>query len=139
MLPFAVPAVLGSNITLNVNVCEGFRVTAPAPLSEYPAPLTVIAEICTELLPVLVIVSVKVDDTEVFTLPNARLEELNESVLVAATPVPLRATVAGEFGALLAMFTVPAKVPAAVGANTALNETLEPGATVLGTESPFTE
>jgi len=139
MLPFAVPAVLGSKITLNENVCEGFRVTAPAPLSEYPVPLTVIAEICTELLPVLVIVSFNVDDTDVFTLPNARFEELNDSVLVAATPVPLRATVAGEFGALLAIFTVPAKVPVVVGANTALNETLDPGATVFGTESPFTE
>jgi hypothetical protein len=84
-------------------------------------------------------VSVNVEGVDVFTLPNARPEELNDSVLVAATPVPLRATVAGEFGALLAIFTVPVKLPVVVGAKTALKETLDPGATVLGTESPFTE
>ena len=66
------------------------------------------------------------------------LEELKESVLVAATPVPLSATVAGEFGALLAILTVPDRLPAVVGANTALNVTLAPGATVLGTLSPLT-
>jgi hypothetical protein len=86
-----------------------------------------------------VIVSVNVEGVDVFTLPNARLDELSDSVLVAATPVPLRATVAGEFSALLAIVTVPAKLPVVVGANTALNETLDPGATVLGTESPFRE
>ena len=139
MLPFAAPAAPGSKITLNVNACEGFRVTAPAPLSEYPVPLTEIAEICTALLPVLVIVSVNVEGEDVFTLPNARLDELSDSVLVAATPVPLRATVVGEFGALLAILTVPDRLPVVVGANTALNETLDPGATVLGTVSPFTE
>ena len=102
-------------------------------------PLTVIAEICTALLPVFVMVSVKVEGVDVLTLPNARLEELSDSVRVVATPVPERETAAGEFGALLVMFTVPARLPAVVGANTALKETLDPGATVLGTESPFTE
>jgi hypothetical protein len=140
MLPLTAPAALGSKITLNVNVCDGFNVTAPAPFSEYPVPLTVIAEICTEELPVFVIVSLRVAVVEaMFTLPNARVGALNDSVFVAATPVPLNATVVGEFAALLTMFTVPGKLPVAVGANTALKVTLDPAATVLGTESPFTE
>jgi len=140
MLPFAAPAAVGSKITLNVKVCDGFNVTPPAPLSEYPVPLTEIPEICTEELPVFVIVSLRVAVVEAtFTLPKARVGALKDSVLVAATPVPLSATVAGEFGALLAMVTVPARLPAAVGANTALKVTLDPAATVLGTERPFTE
>jgi len=40
--------------------CDGFNVTPPAPLSEYPVPLTEIPEICTEELPVFVIVSLRV-------------------------------------------------------------------------------
>ena len=138
-LPFNAPAVLGSKMTLNVSVWLGVSVAGvPAPLSVYPAPLTLIREICTFELPVFVIVSVFVDDVPVFTLPNARLEELSDKVCVAATPVPLRATVVGEFGALLTMLTVPVRLPAVVGANTALNVTLAPGATVLGILSPFT-
>ncbi len=138
-VPFNVPVVLGVKMTLNVRVCEGFNVTCePAPLSVYPAPLTVIEEICTLEFPVLVIVTVCVDEVPVFTLPNARLVELYESVCVVATPVPLSATVVGEFGALLAILTVPVRLPAVVGANTALNVTLAPGATVLGMLSPLT-
>ena len=86
----------------------------------------------------LVIVSLSVEEVPVFTLPNARLLELNEIVCVAATPVPLSATVAGELGALLTIFTVPAKLPAVVGTKTALNVVLPPAATVLGTLNPFT-
>ena len=104
----------------------------------YPAPLTLIGEICTFELPVFVMVIFLVDDEPVFTLPKARLDELNESVCVTAAPVPLKATVVGEFGALLTIFTVPDRLPTVVGANTALNVTLAPGATVLGMLSPFT-
>jgi len=88
--------------------------------------------------PVLVIVSLSVEEVPVFTLPKARLLELNEIVCVAATPVPLNATVVGELGALLTMFTVPARLAAVVGMKTALKVVLPPAATVLGTLSPFT-
>jgi len=79
-----------------------------------------------------------VEEVPVFKLPNARLLELNEMVWVAVTPVPLRATVVGELGALLTIFTVPVKLPAVVGTKTALNVVLPPAATVLGILSPFT-
>ena len=88
-------------------------------------------------MPVFVIVSFIVDDVPVLTFPNARLVPLNESVCDTATPVPLKATVVGEFGALLTMLTVPARLPAVVGANTALNVALAPGASVVAL-SPFT-
>jgi hypothetical protein len=86
---------------------------------------------------VFVIVSFFVDDVPVLTLPNARLEPLNESVCDTATPVPLNATVVGELGELLTMLTVPARLPAVVGANTALNVALAPAASVVAL-SPLT-
>ena len=58
--------------------------------------------------------------------------------LCARTPVPVRAIVAGEFGALLAIVTVPFNVPAVVGANTALKVVLAPAATVFGVVKPVT-
>jgi len=42
---------------------------------------------------------------------------LNVRVCVAATPVPLKATSAGELGALLTIVTLPLAFPAVVGAN----------------------
>jgi hypothetical protein len=141
ILPLALPAVTGSKITLNVRFCDGLSVTgAPAPLSEYTAvPLTAICEICTLELPVFAMVSLCVADVPVFTLPKPIFVELKERVSVCATPVPLRATEAGEFGALLKILTVPVRLPAVVGANTALKVTLLLGATVLGTLRPPTE
>jgi hypothetical protein len=68
-------------------------------------------------LPELVTVTLSVDVLPVFTFPNPRLVVLNESDCVAATPVPVRATNAGEFGALLMMLMLPLAAPAAVGAN----------------------
>ena len=101
-------------------------------------PLTVIDEICTLVLPVLVIVSFFVDEDPVFTFPKAKLAELKERVCVAATPVPLNATVAGDVAALLTMLTVPARFPAVGGANTTLNVAVAPTATVVEL-SPLTE
>ena len=89
------------------------------------------------MLPVFVIVSFFVDEVPVFTFPNAKLLPLNESVCVAATPVPVNATVVGEFGALLTMFTVPARLPAVVGANTALKVAVAAGARAVAL-TPFT-
>jgi len=49
------------------------------------------------VLPVFVIVSFFVDDVPVFTLAERQLEPLNESVCDTATPVPLNATVVGNW------------------------------------------
>src|SRR5260370_33588456 len=71
-----------------------------------------------------------------FTLPKLRLVGLAPSKNVAATPVPLRARVRGEPGALLASDTEPVTLPAAVGENAALNDALAPGASVSGAVRP---
>lgn len=45
-LPLELPAVVGSNTALNVNVCDAPSVTGVfAPVTEYPAPLAAICEI----------------------------------------------------------------------------------------------
>ena len=88
--------------------------------------------------PLLVSVTLLELELPAFTLPKLRLVGLADSVTEAAIPVPLNEIVVGEFGALLVIVTVPARFPAVVGANTALNVVLAPAATVLGVASPFT-
>lgn len=68
-----------------------------------------------------VIVSVCVDELPVLTFPKVKLFELRLRVSVAATPVPVSATVAGEPGAVLVMVKLPLTVLAAVGENCTLN------------------
>lgn len=71
------------------------------------------------------------------TLPKAILDGVGVIVTVAATPVPVRETVAGDPGALLEMLTVPGSVPAVVGENWAVTLVLRPAATVAGVVSPL--
>jgi hypothetical protein len=88
-------------------------------------PLFVMATVCELELPAL-------------TLPKDRFAGFAESVTVAATPVPLSVTLAGELGALLTMLTVPARFPAVLGANNTVKEALPPLAIVAGAVSPLT-
>jgi hypothetical protein len=120
-VPLALPAAVGVKITLNVRFCPGVSVTGvPAPLRVNPAPLSVICETVTFEFPALVTVRFSVEDDPVFTLPKPRVVVLKESTAVAATPVPLRAIAAGEFGALLTIVTLPLAVPAEAGAKRTL-------------------
>ena len=50
-------------------------------------------------------------------LPKLKLVGVAVIETDAATPVPVKATVEGEPGALLEMLTAPFRVPAVVGAN----------------------
>ena len=81
MLPFAVPATVGSNTTDRVRLCKGDSVTgALPPVMEYPA-LKVIDEIVTLALPVLVMVTVcGAEEVPVVMLPKVRLVGLIPSV-----------------------------------------------------------
>jgi len=120
-VPLSEPAAVGENTTLKVRFCPAVSVTGvPAPLRMKPDPVSVMLEMVTLEFPVLVTVTVRVKDEPAFTLPNARLVVLNESVWVAATPVPLRAMAAGELGALLTTDTEPLTVPAEAGEKTIL-------------------
>jgi hypothetical protein len=116
--PLSFPTALGVKITLNERFCPGVSVTGVlAPFKANPVPLSTICEIVTFAFPVLVTVTLSVDCDPVFTFPKLRDVELKERRCVAVIPVPLRAMVRGEPGALLAILTLPRSVPAEAGAN----------------------
>jgi hypothetical protein len=89
------------------------------------------------VLPVFVSVSVCVDEVPVFTLPKLTLFELKLRVSVAATPVPVSATVAGDPGALLVMVRLPLALPVDVGENCALKVLASPAFNVSGSVNPL--
>jgi hypothetical protein len=92
--------------------------------------------ICTFVLPVFVMVSGCVDEVPVLTFPKLKLFELRLRVSVAATPVPVSATVAGDPGALLVMVRLLLALPADVGENCALNVLDCPAFSVSGRVNP---
>src|SRR5208283_2428619 len=139
-LPLAVPAAEGLNCTANVSVCVGDNFTGvPAPLKVYPEPLILICEIVTLAFPVLVMVTLCWAELPVFTLPKLKLLELRETAAVAATPVPVKGTVAGELGALLTSETPPETLPADCGTNCTLNVLEDPGLRESGSPTELVE
>ncbi len=72
------------------------------------------------------------------TFPKLRVDVLSPRRRVAVTPVPLRVIESGEPGALLTRVIVPATLPAALGAKTALNVAALPDAMVTGAVIPVT-
>lgn len=124
-LPLSVPAADGLNCTLNETLCPTASVTGTlAPVTANPVPLAAICETATEELPELVSVTSCVEVLPALTLPKLRLLGLTDSVCVDARLLPLRATVAGEFAALLTSDKLPVTVPADCGTNCTLNELL---------------
>jgi hypothetical protein len=102
-----------------------------------PVPPAAIVETSTSELPVLLMTKVLDTELPAATVPKLRLVELKESAFVAAAPVPLSDKVAGEFGALLRMDTLPAADPAAAGRNCTLKVLDVPGLKDNGRLSPF--
>src|SRR6266852_6601992 len=111
-------------------------VLALTPLALKPAPVTVTLEMVTLEFPLLVSGTGNALLPPTFTLPKLRLVGLAPSKNVATTPVPLKARVRGEPGALLVMETLPLALPVAEGANCALNVVFCPAASVSGTDKP---
>lgn len=121
-VPVALPAAVGLKTTLNVRVCVGVNVAGvPAGPTPNPVPAAVTLEIVTFAFPVLVIVTDRVADAPVLTLPKLRLFVLNDSTWVDATPEALKLITAGLLGALLTIDTLPFTEPADAGANCTLN------------------
>src|SRR5712692_6027104 len=136
-LPVTLPVTPGANNTFSVTDWLGVKmVLALTPLALKPAPVTVTPEMVTLEFPLLVSVTGNPLLPPTFTLPKLRLVGLAPSKNVATTPVPLKARVRGEPGALLVMETLPLALPAAEGANCALNVVFCPAASVSGTDKP---
>ena len=123
--PVTLSAAVGLKATFIDFACPGVSSTGVViPLVFTSFALTVICEIVTFAFPVLVTVTLLELVLPALMLPKARLAGLAVRVTDAATPVPVKVTLAGELGALLEIFTVPLRLPAVAGANSALNDAL---------------
>ena len=78
-----------------------------------------------------------VEEEPTFTLLKLTLVGLNDSVRVAATPVPLNASVLGDPAALLTIETLPLPEPATVGWKATLNVLDDPGLMDNGRVKPL--
>jgi len=135
IVPVTLPAAFGAKTALNVVDWPAAMVTGAAiPEVLKPAPATVTEEIVTVAVPPFLSVTVWELFVPVVTLPNAAL--VGVAVSCACVPVPFKLIVVGEFGALLAIEMLPLALPAAVGANFALNVVLNPAPNVSGVVIP---
>ena len=139
MLPVAGPAVAGANWTLTDAVWFCESVTAPDPLRiEKPVPVMLTPDMATLELPVLVRVRLFEEVLPSFTELKLRLAGETLSVLLAATPVPLKGTFTGEPEALLVIASEPVTVAAVVGAYCTLKFVACEGARFNGKLKPLT-
>ena len=108
------------------------------PLTLNPAPLEVACEMLKLLVVVLVMLTLCVLLEPTVTVPKLTLAGLAASEpLVAAPPVPERATFVGELLALLTTDMAPLTVPVAVGENLTEKDVLCPAAKVSGSAGPL--
>jgi len=135
-LPVKLAAEPGAKLTVKEVFCPAASVSGTdRPVRLNPVPEALAAEIVTLAVPELLNVTVCVPLLPTSTFPKLKLEGL--AVSVPCTPNPLRATVAGEFGALLAIVSVPDALPVAVGAKVTVKELLAPGLIFRGKLAPL--
>ena len=138
-LPVTLPELVGVKTTLKVVVCPVARSNGGVkPLELKPAPETLIWEMVTLELPVLLSVTVCVPLLPRFRFPKSKLVELAVSCNVAATPVALTAMVVGEAGASLAKDTLAVTPAALAGEKAKLKFALCPGLRAKGRAKPLT-
>ena len=106
------------------------------PLALKAVPVTVTPEIVTFEFPPFVSVVVSELVLPTFTFPKIKFAGFSPRRRVAATPVPLSEMANGEPGALVTSETDPVTLPEELGAKTALNVVVLPGAIVTGTTRP---
>ena len=134
-VPVALPLAVGANVTLNELLAPGFKVAAVKPLSAKPAPEMLAAETDTGAVPELVSFTDADALLPIRMLPKLRLVGLAESA--PCVPVPLSATERVGFVAFVAIVTLPAALPAAVGAKVAVNEACAPAAMICPALRPL--
>lgn len=115
MVPVALPAVVGVNVAVKDAVWPGFKVCAATVLIVNPVPLAEPLLIDIAAVPEFVSVTGIALFPPTNTLPKLTLDGLG--VNAPCMPVPVRATVKGEFGALLVTLRSPVALPEACGLN----------------------
>ena len=139
--PDEAPAAVGANLTCSVSTCSGPSVIGKlAPEKLKPAPETLPELIVTGPVPMDTSSSDCVDEDPTVTLPKLRLPTLSESSVVgAASPVPLRLTVAVAFvDEVLLIVSPPEAAPAEAGSNFTCKVTVCFGLSVSGKLAPET-
>jgi hypothetical protein len=135
-LPLALMAVVGVNLAVKEVLAPALIVSGTvSPLIVKPVPDALAAVIVTLAVPEFV----SVTDCDAL-LPSATLPKLTLvgfGVRAPCAPVPLRAIVSGEPGALLVIETLPLALPAVVGVNLEVKEVLAPALIVSGTVKPL--
>lgn len=137
MLPVKFPAAAGEKVTLRAVLCPGVR-TRPA---ETPLAVKLALELATLAIvtlefPALVSETVRAPLAPTETLPKLKLDVPLSSREVAATPVPLTATLLGEFAASLVMDTAPETAAADFGEKTTLSVDWLPAPITWGKDIP---
>jgi hypothetical protein len=127
-----VPADVGANFTVKVVLCPAVSVTGGViPEMLYPVPAAATAEIVALVPPVFVTVSVWLEFCP--TVMFVKVKLVGAGVRTAApTAVPLSGIAKLGFEAFEVTVTVPANVPADVGANITVKVVLCPGVSVTG-------
>src|SRR2546426_840957 len=132
----AVSLAVGANCTLKVLDCPAARVSGKVgALMLKPVPVTGRCAMVKLAVPELFKVRFCAPVLPTSTLPKLTLGGVTESW--GCTPVPLRAMVLRELGALLMSETLPDTLPVAVGANCTLKVLDCPGGRVTGNVSPL--
>jgi hypothetical protein len=111
-------------------------IPALTPFALKPAPAALTPEMVSLAFPVFVRVTPSEVAVPSLTFPKLRLVGFTASSELAATPVPPKAIVSGELGALLTSVTDPDTLPGDDGVKIALNVALFPAAIVIGAVIP---
>jgi hypothetical protein len=120
-------------------VCPGANVSGVViPLTLKPLAFIATCETVKGILPLLLIVTVFELELPAFMFEKLTLAGLGDNTAEAAVPVPVSDNTLGELDAFDAMLTVPARLPAVVGAKSTLNVTLAPAGIVAGAARPLT-
>ena len=136
-LPVTAPAVVGANCTVTVADWFGVSIWPTfTPLALKPAPVTFRLEMVTFALPLLVSATLSELLLPSLTVPKLKVEVLNPSSLLGATPLPLSGMESGEPGALLTSEIEPEAAPVVVGEKTALKVVFLPARMVNGAVIP---
>jgi hypothetical protein len=136
--PAGLPVAAGANFAVIVVFApEAIVMGRVNPLTEYPVPEALSAEMVSDRLPVLLNVTVCDPLLPTITLPKLRLVGFADRA--DCTPVPVIAIVVGDDGALLVIDMLPAELPVAAGANFAVIVVFAPAAIEMGSANPLTE
>ena len=131
MPPVLLPTVVGENFAVNDALPPALIVIGMlVPLMLNPVPEGVAWLTVNAAFPGFVSVTVCDPVLPTDTLPNATLAGLIVNCACEAVPDPDKPITRGEPGALLVIETLPVALPAAVGANFAVNDVLAPAVNV---------